>query len=126
MGRQTRTLPPVPAEHLELEEIPSKDVHDHLQVIRRQQNSSYDRNDRNLRPLTPGQHVTTYDTLQRTWSPAMVLRLAEAPRSMIVKAEDGREMRRTREHLREAAPEPGPESTSPRSPEDSGVHAGQQ
>ncbi|KAL1430616.1 hypothetical protein MTO96_014862 [Rhipicephalus appendiculatus] len=50
MGRQTRTLPPVPAEHLELEEIPSKDVHDHLQVIRRQQNSSYDRNDQKLTP----------------------------------------------------------------------------
>ncbi|KAL1447099.1 hypothetical protein MTO96_044385 [Rhipicephalus appendiculatus] len=45
---------------------------------------------------------------------------------MIVKTEDGREMRRTREHLREAAPEPGPESTSPRASEDSGFHAGQQ
>ncbi|KAL1479104.1 hypothetical protein MTO96_052139 [Rhipicephalus appendiculatus] len=91
-------------------------------VIRLQQKVCYDRNARYLRPLKPGQHVTTYDTLQRTWSPAVVLRPAEAPRSMIVKTEDGREMRRTREHLREAAPEPGPESTSPRASEDSGFH----
>ncbi|XP_049274315.1 uncharacterized protein LOC119403536 [Rhipicephalus sanguineus] len=63
MGRQTRTLLPVPTEHLEPETIPSKDVHDRLQVIRRQQKASYDRNARNLRPLMPGQRVTTYDTL---------------------------------------------------------------
>ncbi|XP_049268012.1 uncharacterized protein LOC119379641 [Rhipicephalus sanguineus] len=126
MGRQTRTLLPVPTEHLEPETIPSKDVHDRFQVIRRQQKASYDRNARNLCPLMPGQRVTTYDTLQRTWSPAMVLRPAEAPRSVIVKTEDGRELRRTREHLREAAPEPGAEATSQRAPEDSGVHEGQQ
>lgn len=43
IGRQTRTLLPVPTEHLQPEAVPSKDVHDRLQVIRRQQKASYDR-----------------------------------------------------------------------------------
>lgn len=126
MGRQTRTLLPVPIEHLEPQAIPSRDVHDRLQAIRKQQKRYYDRGARNLSPLRPGQHVTTYDTLQRTWTPAMVLRPAEAPRSMIVKTEDGREIRRTREHLREAAPQSEPESTSSRTSEGDGLQTGQQ
>nr|XP_050051358.2 uncharacterized protein K02A2.6-like [Dermacentor andersoni] len=125
MGRQTRTLLPVPTIHLEPEAIPSKQVHDRLQTIRRRQKIHYDRSARNLSPLTPGQRVTTYDTLQRTWAPAIVLRPAATPRSTIVKTEDGHEIRRTREHLREAAPQPEPESTS-QGPSEDDLQPGQQ
>ncbi|XP_054918602.1 uncharacterized protein [Dermacentor andersoni] len=125
MGRQTRTLLPVPTIHLEPEAIPSKEVHDRLQTIRRRQKIHYDRSARNLSPLTPGQRVTTYDTLQRTWAPAIVLRPAATPRSTIVKTEDGHEIRRTREHLREAAPQPEPESTS-QGPSEDDLQSGQQ
>nr|XP_054934281.1 uncharacterized protein LOC129388145 isoform X1 [Dermacentor andersoni] len=125
MGRQTRTLLPVPTIHLEPEAIPSKEVHDRLQTIRRRQKIHYDRSARNLSPLTPGQRVTTYDTLQRTWAPAIVLRPAATPRSTIVKTEDGHEIRRTREHLREAAPQPEPESTS-QGPSEDDLQPGQQ
>nr|XP_050038261.1 uncharacterized protein LOC126535423 [Dermacentor andersoni] len=124
-GRQTRTLLPVPTTRLEPEEIPSKGIHDRLQVIRCRQKIHYDRSARNLSPLKLGQRVTTYDTLQRIWSPAIVLRPAAAPRSTIVKTEDGREIRRTREHLREAAPQPEPESTTQRPSEDD-LQPGQQ
>ncbi|XP_072142027.1 uncharacterized protein [Dermacentor andersoni] len=125
MGRQTRTLLPVPTIHLEPEAIPSKEVHDRLQTIRRRQKIHYDRSARNISPLTPGQRVTTYDTLQRTWAPAIVLRPAATPRSTIVKTEDGHEIRRTREHLREAAPQPEPESTS-QGPSEDDLQSGQQ
>nr|XP_054929040.1 uncharacterized protein LOC129385906 [Dermacentor andersoni] len=123
--RQTRTLLPVPTTHLEPEAIPSKDVHDRLQAIRHRHKIHYDRGARNLSPLTPGQHVTTYDTLQRTWSPAIILRPAATPRSNIVKTEDGREIRRTRKHLREAAPQPEPQSTS-QGPSEDDLQPGQQ
>ncbi|XP_070386234.1 uncharacterized protein [Dermacentor albipictus] len=58
MGRQTRTLLPVPTTRLQPEAIPSKDVHDRLQAIRHRQQIHYDRSARNLSPLTPGQRVT--------------------------------------------------------------------
>ncbi|XP_049275894.1 uncharacterized protein LOC125760177 [Rhipicephalus sanguineus] len=101
MGRQTRTLLPVPTSHLEPEAVPSKAVHSRLQEIRQSQKVYYNRGTNDLPPLSPGQPVSTYDTLQRTWSPAVLLRPANTPRSAIIRTEDGREFRRTREHLRE-------------------------
>ncbi|XP_040358407.1 uncharacterized protein LOC121047334 [Ixodes scapularis] len=106
MGRQTRTLLPVPTSHLEPETVPSNAFHNRLKEIRKRQMTFYNRNSRNLPPLSPGQKVTTYDTRQRTWSPAVILRPADTPRSAILQTEDGREIRRTREHLREAASQP--------------------
>ncbi|XP_040356705.1 uncharacterized protein LOC121046493 [Ixodes scapularis] len=106
MGRQTRTLLPVPTSHLEPETVPCKAVHNRLKEIRQRQMTFYNRNSRNLPPLSPGQQVTTYDTRQRTWSPAVILRPADTPRSAILQTEDGPEIRRTREHLRAAASQP--------------------
>ncbi|XP_075527103.1 uncharacterized protein LOC142559383 [Dermacentor variabilis] len=100
MGRQTRTLLPVPTSHLVPEAVSSKAVHSRLQEIRQRQKVYYNRGTRHLPPLSPGQPVTTYDTLQRTWSPAILLRPANTPRSAILRTDDGREIRRTREHLR--------------------------
>nr|XP_050052015.1 uncharacterized protein K02A2.6-like [Dermacentor andersoni] len=106
MGRQTRTLLPVPTSHLEPRTIPPDVVQGRLQEIRQRQRTYYNRGSRNLPPVMPGQQVTVYDTNQRTWSPAVFLRPADEHRSTIVKTEDGRELRRTREHLRLVDPQP--------------------
>ncbi|KAH7940921.1 hypothetical protein HPB49_008069 [Dermacentor silvarum] len=106
MGRQTRTRLPVPTSHLEPRTIPSDVVQGRLQDIRQRQRTYYNRGSRNLSPVMPGQQVTVYDTNQRTWSLAVVLRPADEHRSTIVQTEDGRELRRTREHLRLVDPQP--------------------
>ncbi|XP_049269486.1 uncharacterized protein LOC119379086 [Rhipicephalus sanguineus] len=102
MGRQTRTLLAVPASHLVPETVPNRAVHNRLQEIRQRQRIYYNRRSRNLPALSPGQRVTTYDTHERTWTPAVFLRPAETPRSVVVKTEEGQEIRRTREHLRDS------------------------
>lgn len=101
MGWQTRTLLPVPTSHLEPEAVPSKAVHSRLQEIRQSQRVYYNHGTKDLPALSPGQPVSTYDSLQQTWSPAILLRPANTPRSAILSMEDGREFRRTREHLQE-------------------------
>lgn len=101
MGRQTRTLLPVPSSHLVPETVPSRAVRNRLQEIRQRQRIYYNRRSRHLPPLSPGQRVTTYDTHEKTWTPAVVLRPAETPRSVVVKTEEG-----TREHLRDAPTHP--------------------
>ncbi|XP_077550770.1 uncharacterized protein LOC144164070 [Haemaphysalis longicornis] len=102
MGRQTRTLLPVPTSHLVPEVVPNRAVQNRLQEIRQRQRIYYNGGSRNLPPLSSGQRVTTYDTHEKTWTPAVFLRPAETPRSLVVKTEEGQELRRTREHLREA------------------------
>nr|XP_037280045.1 uncharacterized protein LOC119173017 [Rhipicephalus microplus] len=106
MERQTRTLLPVPSSHLVPETVPSRAVHIRLQEIRQRQRIYYNRRSRHLSPLSPGQRVTTYDTHEKTWTPAVVLRPAETPRSVVVKTEEGREIRHTHEHLRDAPTHP--------------------
>ncbi|XP_077548102.1 uncharacterized protein LOC144160844 [Haemaphysalis longicornis] len=112
VGRQTRTLLPVPTSHLVPEVVPNRAVQNRLQEIRQRQRIYYNRGFRNLPPLSPGQRVTTYDTHEKTWTPAVFLRPAETPRSLVVKTEEGQELRRTREHLREA-PTPHREESPP-------------
>ncbi|XP_037557201.1 uncharacterized protein LOC119433983 [Dermacentor silvarum] len=116
MGRQTRTLLPVPASHLVPEIVPNRAVHNRLQEIRQRQRMYYNRHSRNLPPLSPGQRVTAYDTHEKTWAPAVFLRPAETPRSVVVKTEEGQETRRTRVHLRDAPshPEESPRAGSER------------
>ncbi|XP_077561967.1 uncharacterized protein LOC144178178 isoform X5 [Haemaphysalis longicornis] len=111
MGRQTRTLLPVPSCHLKPSPLPSREVHTRLQDMRHKQRVYYNRGARDLRTLSPGQRASVYDTHTRTWSPVVVLGSAGAPRSVLVKTEDGREMRRTREHLREVPELPCPDTT---------------
>ncbi|XP_077565050.1 uncharacterized protein LOC144180603 [Haemaphysalis longicornis] len=115
MGRQTRTLLPVPTSHLVPEVVPNRAVHNRLQEIRQRQRIYYNRGSRNLPPLSPGQRVTAYDTHEKTWTPAVFLRPPETPRSLVVKTEEGQELRRTREHLREAPP-PLREESPPATP----------
>ncbi|CAN8012722.1 unnamed protein product [Ixodes pacificus] len=118
MGRQTRTLLPVHTSHLEPETVPTKDVHNRLQEIRQRQRRHYNRGARNLPTLSRGQQVTTYLQDKRTWAPATVLRQTNTPRSTILQTEDGREVRRTREHLREVAAPHDAEPLKPLAPHD--------
>ncbi|XP_077557152.1 uncharacterized protein LOC144172277 [Haemaphysalis longicornis] len=111
MGQQTRTLLPVPSCHLKPSPLPSREVHTRLQDIRHKHRVYYNRGARDLRTLSPGQRASVYDTHTSTWSPVVVLGSARAPRSVLVKTEDGREMRRTREHLREVPELPCPDTT---------------
>ncbi|XP_049267621.1 uncharacterized protein LOC119377894 isoform X2 [Rhipicephalus sanguineus] len=85
MGRQTRTLLPVPSCHLKPAPLPSRKVHSRLQEIRHKQKVYYNRGARDLRALSPGQRASLYDTHTRTWSPVVVLGSAGAPRSVLVK-----------------------------------------
>ncbi|XP_077529664.1 uncharacterized protein LOC144142146 [Haemaphysalis longicornis] len=112
MGRQTRTLLPVLSCHLKPSPLPSPEVHTRLQDIRHKHRVYYNRGARDLRTLSPGQRASVYDTHTRTWCPVVVLGSAGAPRSVLVKTEDGREMRRTREHLREVPELPCPDTTT--------------
>ncbi|XP_040357500.1 uncharacterized protein K02A2.6-like isoform X1 [Ixodes scapularis] len=103
MGRQTRTLLPVPDCCLEPAIVPPKEVHKRLQEIRSKQRTSYNRT-KALPELQDGQQVSAFDTISHTWSPAVVMRRAGPPRSFVIETGDGRVLRRTREHLRVLPP----------------------
>lgn len=100
MGRQTRTLLPVTTSHMKPETVPTEVVTSRLKEIRDKQKASYDRTARQLPDLRPGFPVTVYDSLQRTWTPAVIEGTTDAPRSYVVTTEDGQSKRRTREDLR--------------------------
>ncbi|XP_049274348.1 uncharacterized protein LOC125759520 [Rhipicephalus sanguineus] len=70
MERQKRTLVPVPASHLVPEIVLNRAVLNRLQEIRQRQRIYYNRRSSNLPPLSPVQRVTTYDTHEKTWTPA--------------------------------------------------------
>ncbi|XP_040079262.2 uncharacterized protein LOC115324209 [Ixodes scapularis] len=103
MGRQTRTLLPVPDCCLEPAIVPPKEVHKRLQEIRSKQRTFYNRT-KALPELQDGQQVSAFDTISHTWSPAVVMRRAGPPRSFVIETGDGRVLRRTREHLRVLPP----------------------
>ena len=63
----------------------------------------HDRSARQLPELTPGQRVTIQDQTTLKWKPAEVReKLAGVPRSYAVTTPNGRELRRTRTHIRPA------------------------
>ncbi|CAN8003382.1 unnamed protein product [Ixodes hexagonus] len=111
MGRQTRTLLPVPASHLQPRIVPPKEVRQRLQNIRQKQRSFYNRGTQSLQELPVGSPVTVYNMPTRTWSPAKVVQTANTPRAYIVETEEGQQLQRTREHLRPAPPPPPPRAT---------------
>ena len=70
----------------------------------------HDRSARQLPALTPGQRVSIQDQTTLKWKPAEVReKLAGVPRSYAVSTPTGRELRRTRTHIRPAPPPPPPE-----------------
>lgn len=111
MGRQTRTLLPVTDRHLEPAIVPPQQVKQRLQVIRNNQCKAYNKGTRRLPELHERDQVSVYDTLSRTWSPAVIVGAAGMPRSYNIKTEDGQVLRRTREHLRESKTSPSLDSS---------------
>lgn len=111
MGRQTRNQLPVPDHHLDPKVVPPHQVQRRLREIRNKQRVYYDRRAKQLSDLRPRDQVSVYDTLSRTWSPAVILGSASAPRSCGVQLEDWKVVRRTREHLRGS---PASQSMEPR------------
>ncbi|XP_040076469.2 uncharacterized protein K02A2.6-like [Ixodes scapularis] len=101
MSRHTRTLLPARSEHYLPAVVPPKAVTRRLTEIRRQQKANYDKSSRTLPDIDTGSTVTVYNTLRRTWSPAIVVG-HPVPRSYDILTPGGRVHRRTREHLRTA------------------------
>ena len=75
-----------------------------VEVMKRKQEMSkenYDRGTRELSILKAGDAVRIQ--MQGRWVPGVVIRLAETPRSYIIKGPSGHEYRRNRKHLRKVA-----------------------
>ena len=75
----------------------------------RKQASSTEYHDQHMRTLSgilPGQHVRVQDHVSRLWKPATVVERAHTPRSYLIEKEDGSQLRRNRQHLRETAEQP--------------------
>ena len=66
----------------------------------------YNQHTRTLSDLLPGQHVRVQDPVSRLWQPATVVERAHTPRSYLIEKEDGSQLRRNRQHLRETAEQP--------------------
>ena len=66
----------------------------------------YNQHTRTLSELPPGQHVRVQDPVTRLWKPATVVEWAHTPRSYLIEKEDGSQLRRSRQHLRETAEKP--------------------
>ncbi|CAN8004590.1 unnamed protein product [Ixodes hexagonus] len=115
MGRQTRTLLPVPDCCLEPAIVEPSEVRSRLQETRNKQRTFYNKT-RALPELEEGQQVSTFDTLAHTWSPAVVVKRAGPPRSYVIETDDGRVLARTREHLRASPSTQQPVITIPGSP----------
>lgn len=73
MIRHRRTLLPARFEHYLPAVVPPKAVTRRLTEIRLQQKANYDRNLRTLPDIDTGSTITVYNTLRRTWSPAIVV-----------------------------------------------------
>ncbi|XP_028514882.1 uncharacterized protein LOC114575046 [Exaiptasia diaphana] len=81
----------------------SDDVIDRLQYRQEQQRYYHDRSCKPLANLLPGQHVRIQDPTTYQWKPAVVKeKLEDLPRSYKVTTPPGRELRRNRQHVREA------------------------
>ena len=61
-----------------------------------------DKHSKSLAPMYAGQPVATYDTLQKIWVPATVIRILPQS-SYLVRTSNGSTYRRTRRHLHECS-----------------------
>ena len=98
MGRRTRTqLPTTPA--LLEPQYPTGNIKDGLSRRRAEiQQQYYNRNAKVLKPLNTGDTVRVRKPGQKTWTPAVVTRVTNAPRSYVVNSE-GTSYRRNRRDL---------------------------
>ena len=98
-GRKPRSLLPCSNKAI-ASQHPETEQHKEANQARQQkQAEQYNRKaSRDLRPLQPGEPVDVFNTINRTWQPATVVR-RERDRSYVIRR-DSREYFRTREHIR--------------------------
>ncbi|KAM7297142.1 uncharacterized protein ISCGN_022295 [Ixodes scapularis] len=113
MGRQTRTLLPVPDCCLQPAIVEPSEVRSRLQLIRNKKRMYYNKT-RALPELHTCKKVSTFDTIAHT---AVVVKRAGPPRFYVIETDDGRVLTRTREHLRASPPKPEPVIPTRGSPE---------
>ena len=74
--------------------------------VNRLRRNFYDRNSKELPPLTPGESIRIRQ--EKVWEPAVVTATHCAPRSYHVMTQDGQVYRRNRKHLRKTLEFPPP------------------
>ena len=111
MGRRLRNGLPMMDSLLQPASVNQKDVSKYLKKMKENQKKHHDRHaSSELKELQPGPKVRMQTwTDSREWKPATVVRHHHTPRSYVVQADDGRNYRRNRQHLR-VCPAPGPRS----------------
>ena len=97
MGHRTRTKLPTTSALLE-PQYPTENIKEGLSRCSEIQQQYYKRNAKVLKPLNTGDTVRVRKPGQKTWTPAVVTRVTEAPRSYVVDAE-GTSYRRNRRDL---------------------------
>ena len=99
MGRRTRTrLPSTTVLLKPLRVYPTENIKEGLSRRAEIQQQYYNRNAKVLKPLNTGETVRVRKPGQKTWTPAVVTRVTEAPRLYVVDSE-GTSYRRNRGDL---------------------------
>ena len=98
MGRRTKTLLPTTKKLLLPKTITPTAVTSDRRLQQERQKRSYDRSSKVLTPLEAGDQVRYKNG--DVWKPAVVIGMANQPRSFIIQNVDGQKYRRNREHLR--------------------------
>ena len=106
VGRELRTRLPTFKSLLKPKTKPTSLVGQKLLLRQRRQKAYYDHGTRPLSTLREGKPVRTQQG--REWTPAVVVKQHQAPRSYIVATADGTQIRRNRVHLQSIKDEPPP------------------
>ncbi|GFN78566.1 Pol polyprotein [Plakobranchus ocellatus] len=74
------------------------------QLLERQkpQKKHFDKNTRDLPPLTENQQVSVQNATTGLWSPATIIKSSDEPRSYIIETPEGTTLRRIRRHLKDS------------------------
>ena len=100
MSRRLRSPLPISQRKLNPKPVNRTTFHAARQQQQQQQRKHYDRTAKSLPPLEKGDTVRFRKDLQAAWTRGTVIRKHEAPRSYVIKGENGTEYRRNRRHLR--------------------------
>ena len=123
MGRRLRNGLPMMDSLLQPASVNQNDVSKYLKQMKEDQMKHHDRHaSSELKELQPGMKVRMQPWSDfREWKPATVVRHHHTPRSYVVQADDGRNYRRIRQHLR-VCPAPGPRSLNAERSLDGSAH----
>ena len=106
MSRRLRATLPISQRKLNPKPINRSTFHAVRQQQQQQQRKQYDRTAKPLPPLERGDVVRFKKDPQAAWTRGTDIRKHEAPRSYVIKGENGTEYRRNHRHLRKAREHP--------------------